>query len=74
MSMRKLIVGLLLGAALATGTGCAVPMYSADPQRRTRQLLNTSENLRLLLDDWERIWMLDQPSHLTPWVTHGGII
>jgi hypothetical protein len=34
----------------------------------------TSENLRLILDEWERIWMLDQPSHMTPHRTHGGII
>ena len=27
-----------------------------------------------LLDEWERIWFLDQPSHMTPLRTHGGII
>lgn len=72
--MRQFICGLLLGTSLALATGCATPMYSADPTRRTQQLINTSENLRLLLDDWERIWLLDQPSHTSPWVTHGGII
>jgi len=72
--MRKFLLGALLGTSIATATGCAVPIYSGDPQRRTQQLLNTSENLRLLLDDWERIWMLDQPTHLTPYRTHGGII
>jgi hypothetical protein len=54
--------------------GCILPIYSADPQRRTRQLLNTSEDLRLFLDDWERIWFLDQPSHLTPFRNHGGLL
>jgi hypothetical protein len=49
-------------------------MYSADPARRAQQLFYSSENLRLLLDEWERIWFLDMPSHLSPHSTHGGII
>lgn len=72
--MRTLLLGVLLAASVATSTGCLIPMYSADPQRRTQQLINTSENLRMLLDDWERAWLLDQPSHLAPYRTHGGII
>jgi hypothetical protein len=51
-----------------------IPAYSGDPTRRTQQLINTSENLRMFLEDWERTWMLDQPSHLSPHRTHGGII
>jgi hypothetical protein len=49
-------------------------MYSADPSRRAAQLLNTSEDMRQALDEWERIWFLDQPSHMTPYRTHGGIL
>jgi hypothetical protein len=49
-------------------------MYSADPARRAQQLIYTSENLRAMLNEWERIWMIDMPSHLTPHSTHGGII
>jgi hypothetical protein len=59
---------------LSTGTGCLIPAYSADPARRVQQLIITSEDLRMFLDEWERIWFLDQPSHLTPFRTHGGII
>ena len=72
--MCKWISSLLLCCTIAVNVGCLLPAYSADPIRRTRQLLYTSEDLRQLLDDWERIWMLDQPSHLTPYRTHGGII
>ena len=72
--MRKLLMALLLGASLATTTGCLVPAYSGDPIRRTQQLIYTSEDLRAILDEWERIWFLDQPSHLSPYRTHGGII
>jgi hypothetical protein len=49
-------------------------MYSADPSRRTQQLLFTSENLRQALDEWERIWFLDMPSNMTPVRTYGGIL
>jgi len=72
--MRKLLVAVALGMLLGANTGCIVPAYSGDPVRRTQQLMFTSENLRLLLDEWERAWMLDQPDHETPYRTHGGII
>ncbi len=72
--MRRFIVGLLLSFALLTNTGCFLPIYSADPARRTRQLLYTSEDLRTALDEWERIWFLDQPSHMKPLRTHGGVL
>lgn len=72
--MRKLMLVLALGMMLSSSTGCLIPMYSADPVRRTQQLQNTSEDLRLILDEWERLWFLDQPSHTTPYRTHGGII
>ena len=42
-----------------------LPHYAAYPPKRVEQLLNDSENLRLVGDDWDRIWFLDQPSHLT---------
>jgi hypothetical protein len=72
--MRALLAAAIVGLYLAANSGCATPAYSGDPVRRTRELIFTSENLRLLLDDWERFWLLDQPSHLTPYRTHGGII
>jgi hypothetical protein len=49
-------------------------MYSGDPVRRTEQLIFTSEDLRALLNEWERFWFLDQPSHMTPKRVHGGVI
>ncbi|MBS0208700.1 MAG: hypothetical protein JSS27_07075 [Planctomycetes bacterium] len=72
--MRKLILGIALASTLAPNIGCILPAYSGDPTRRTQQLIYTSENLRMLLEDWERLWMLDQPSHLSPYKTHGGIL
>ena len=65
---------LFAAIALATSTGCLIPMYSGDPVRRAEQLIYTSEDLRQITDEWERIWFLDQPSHMTMYRTHGGVL
>jgi hypothetical protein len=72
--MRRLLFLIIAGLSVAGSTGCLIPMYSGDPVRRAGELLNTSEDLRQALDEWERIWFLDQPSHMTPYRTHGGIL
>ncbi len=71
--MRRLLMAAILGLSLCT-SGCIWPIYSGDPTTRTQELIFTSENLRLFLEDWQRIWFMDQPSHLSPYRTHGGII
>jgi hypothetical protein len=70
----KFIIALVIGILVATNTGCLIPMYSGDPIRRAQELIYTSEDLRAITDEWERIWFLDQPSHLTPYRTHGGVL
>jgi hypothetical protein len=72
--MRRLLLGTLLGLAACCNTGCFIPIYSGDPAVRTRELLFTSENMRAILDEWERIWFLDMPDHMTPRRVHGGIM
>ena len=72
--MRRILCALLLSVALGTSVGCFIPIYSADPTRRTQQLIFTSEDLRVILDEWERFWFLDQPSHMTPARVHGGVL
>ena len=72
--MRKWLLTIVAFCSLASTTGCLLPIYSGEPGRRAKQLIYTSENLRQMLDEWERIWFLDQPSHLTPHAVHGGII
>jgi len=72
--MRKMLLAAALGLWTCSTVGCVLPIYSADPVRRTQQLIFTSEDLRSILDEWERIWFLDQPSHMKPVRTHGGII
>jgi len=33
-----------------------------------------AEDLELLKEEWERSWLDDQPSEMTPFRTHGGVI
>jgi hypothetical protein len=73
-TITKMALLLFAAVALATSTGCLIPMYSGDPVRRAEQLLYTSEDLRQITDEWERIWFLDQPSHMTLYRTHGGVL
>jgi hypothetical protein len=61
-------LGIVLG-----NSGCFLNIYSGDPNRRMHELLNTSEDLRQIEYEWERIWFTDQPSHMTPERVHGGI-
>ena len=71
---RVLAQATLASVCILTTVGCFVPIYSARPERRVQQLLYTSEDLRSLVEEWERFWHLDQPSHMTPVRTHGGIM
>jgi hypothetical protein len=59
---------------LGSTVGCVLPIYSGDPAIRTRQLIFTSENFRQIINQWERIWFLDQPDHMAPDRVHGGVI
>ena len=72
--MRRLMQIMGLAGCLTTSVGCFVPIYSAKPERRVQQLLFTSDDLRAMVDEWERFWFMDSPSHLTPIRTHGGIL
>lgn len=71
--MRKLILSLLLVAATIQ-VGCILPIYSASPNVRAKQLIFVSEGLRHIPEIWERIWGLDMPDVATPYRTHGGVI
>ena len=71
--LSRLLLTVLLGVALSVSTGCIHAIFSGDPVRRNNQLLYQSEGFRLMQDEWERFWFLDQPNHMTPYRTHGGI-
>jgi hypothetical protein len=71
--MRRVFFLIAAAALTLSNTGCLINIYSADPNRRMNELLNTSEDLRQIEYEWERIWFTDQPSHMTPERVHGGI-
>ena len=72
--MRRQIGWLLLLACTMPSVGCALPIYSARAPKRAEQLIYTSENMRSIVQEWERFWFLDMPSHATPYRVHGGVI
>jgi len=71
--MRRLLNLVLLALFGLSNAGCFINLYSPDPPTRIRQLLVNSENLRVIQEEWERIWFTDHPSHLTPFRTDGAV-
>ena len=71
--MRRLLLLTGLGAVGLANCGCVLNQYPSDPQQRMDVLINQSEDLRQAGQDWRRIWMNDQPSHMTPNRIDGGI-
>ncbi len=69
---RGLMLAMLAVVGLANA-GCLINAYSSNPNRRVRELMSQSEDLRQIEYEWERIWFVDQPSHMTPERIHGGI-
>ena len=72
--MRKLLLLIVLTATLTISSGCVVPIWSATPDERVRQLIYQSENYRHVPNIWDRIWGFDMPDLATPFRTHGGVI
>jgi hypothetical protein len=73
MAVMRMTRWIFLAVLLVSQSGCLLNIWSSDPDRRMKQMLTVSENFRMIEDELERFWLLDQPSHLTPNRTHGGI-
>ena len=71
--MRRVLLMTAMTGLVLGNAGCLINAYSSDPNRRMHELINNSEDLRQIESEWERIWFMDQPSHLTPDRVHGGI-
>jgi hypothetical protein len=71
--MRRLLLLVAMAGLLGSNIGCFLNAYSSDPSMRIKELLNQSEDLRALQGEWERIWFVDHPSHLTPDRVDGAI-
>jgi hypothetical protein len=72
--LQKVLFVLLLSLMLFSFSGCLIPPFSGDPETRIKELVNASEGLRLIPDELQRFWFLDQPNHMTIYRVHGGII
>lgn len=68
----RLSMGAVACMALSN-SGCLINAYPSNPNDRIKGLLNQSEDLRQVKEEWKRIWFLDHPSHLTPDRVDGGI-
>jgi len=71
--MLRVLLLLAVSGLVLSNSGCLLNIYSSDPNRRILELMNVSEDLRQIEYEWERIWFVDQPSHMTPERVHGGI-
>jgi hypothetical protein len=71
-SWRALLLTAAGGLAIGNA-GCFINQYPSDKNDRMNVLMVQSENLRQMQGEWERFWMVDQPSHLTPDRVDGGI-
>ncbi len=71
--MRRMLLLVVMAVALTGNTGCLLNSYPADETLRMQVLLNYSENLRQMEQEWMRFWMVDQPSHLTYDRIDGGM-
>jgi hypothetical protein len=72
-TMKRLLLLAAVSTLIVTNVGCFLNAYNSDPELRTKELINQSENLRQIQYEWERIWFTDMPSHLTPERVDGGI-
>jgi hypothetical protein len=71
---RKLLLGVAALLTVLPNTGCLfLNRYDSDPNVRTSQLLNESEDLRQAREEFHRFWMNNQPSTLTYERLHGAI-
>jgi len=62
--MKKLLLLLILCAASAVG-GCSL---NQDSKERQRRMANISDlQMRMLVDDWDHIWLMERNSRLTQW-------
>ncbi|NBR05003.1 MAG: hypothetical protein EBT92_04455 [Planctomycetes bacterium] len=71
--MSRIFLFFAVGLAIISNTGCLINAYSSDPSMRVKALVNQSEDLRQIEQEWSRIWFTDHPSHLTNERVDGGL-
>ncbi len=69
--MKKLLILLVLVLVGYVAAGCTMTETAAQRRRRISQI--TDLQLRMLVEDWDYLWLYERNSGATPWHTWVGI-
>lgn len=65
--MRNLLLLAVLGlASIVLTSGCASTLSESSENHTKRIGRNMNKDCKLMVEDWDRFWMADEPSRLTP--------
>ena len=68
-----MLAELILWAVLTGKDSWFLHRSASDPNRRMQELMYESDHSGMIQPYVEPSWFSDQPSHLTPDRTHGGV-
>lgn len=63
--MRKLIVVASILMTMILASGCSSTLTLSGEERSRMISKSTDKNLKLMLSDWDRLWLVNRPSRLT---------
>ena len=69
--MKRLIILLVLIAGSFVLSGCTMTETKADRHRRLRLITNLQA--RMLVEDWDYLWLMEHNTETTPWHSWVGI-
>jgi len=64
--MRRLLAAIVLVAMTITMFGCSATLSQTGKQREARIKRDMAKDWKLAAEDWDRFWLADRPSRLTP--------
>ncbi len=64
--MKRISACLIAGLVCVFLFGCAGTLSEDSQMHTTRVKRNMKTDLKLMSEDWDRFWMVDRPSRLTP--------
>jgi outer membrane biogenesis lipoprotein LolB len=63
--MRRISVLAILGLVSLFLVGCAETNLESSKDHTARIKRNMNKDMKNLVEDWDRFWMADEPSHAT---------
>jgi len=64
--MYRLSALLLIGVTALFLAGCAATNLESSKDHTARVKRNCNKDMKNLVEDWDRFWMVDKPSRATP--------